>query len=51
MQDKNKKSDVQNAVQVVKVKKPDEKGIVQIDCHIKIYNPNTGEEFLNKRDT
>ena len=32
-------------------RKPDEKGVILVDEHIRIYDPNTGEEFLNKRES
>jgi hypothetical protein len=32
-------------------KKPDEKGDILVDEHIKIYDPNSGEVFLDKRET
>lgn len=35
----------------VKDKKPDENSSVDIQGHIRIYDPNTKEEFVNKRDT
>ena len=28
---------------------PNDYGYVQLDCHIRIYDPETGEEFINER--
>ena len=33
-----------------KIKQPDEKGGVQVQGHIKIFDPNTGEIMVNKRN-
>jgi len=32
-------------------KKPDEVGQILVDEHIKIFDPNTGEVFLDKRES
>lgn len=32
-----------------KVKKPDDRGIVQVDCFVKVYDPETKEIFVEKR--
>jgi hypothetical protein len=32
-----------------KVKKPNEAGAVSVEGHIKIFDPNTEEVFVNKR--
>jgi len=31
------------------VKKPNEAGAVSVEAHIKIFDPNTQEVFINKR--
>ena len=31
--------------------KPDDEGQILVDEHIKIFDPNTGEEFVNKRES
>ena len=50
MQDNNSKDD--NNMQENKSqaqRKPNESGIVQVQGHIKIFDPNTGEVFVDKR--
>lgn len=34
-----------------KDRKPNEAGSIQVDTHIKIFDPNTQEVFVNKRDS
>lgn len=51
MQDNNSKDDndmQENKSQVQK--KPNESGYVQVQGHIKIFDPNTGEVFVDKRN-
>lgn len=31
------------------IKKPDDRGIVQVDCFVKVYDPETKEIFVEKR--
>ena len=32
-----------------RLKKPDDRGIVQVDCFVKVYDPETKEIFVEKR--
>jgi hypothetical protein len=36
-------------VEKVKDKKPDDKGNIQIDCHVKIYDPESQQVLLETR--
>ena len=36
--------------EIKEMKQPDEKGGVQVQGHIKIFDPESGEVFVNKRN-
>jgi len=44
-----KKTEIQTQEKEM-IKKPDEKGPFQVEGHIKIFDPQTGEVFINKRN-
>ena len=44
----NKDKSVES-VDLEKTKKPDDRGSVQIDAHIKIYDPNTNQTYVEGR--
>jgi hypothetical protein len=39
----------ENQPQASQAKKPDDKGNIQIDCHVKIYDPNTKQVIVETR--
>lgn len=49
----NSKENNEKAIESVdiekKQKKPDDRGSVQIDAHIKIYDPNTNQTYVEGR--
>ena len=46
----NKTDRSEKIEKTVEEKKPDETATFQIDTHLKIFDPNSGEVFINKRD-
>jgi hypothetical protein len=44
-----KMQDITQKQENITERKPDDKGNIQIDCHLKIYDPNTKQVMLETR--